>query len=258
MPHQQHKYSQWDLPSCFLTRASTERLLLDIKKFLTDLETPEFKDLAAKRRFLMQATKYFISSKNGYMYRRNGKFPPLRVIFDPSTRLDILIQAHEDLGHRKLEATFETLRRRVFWPHLRADIQHHVSSCYECQIRNLARKEVPLTVSVPTTLFSKIYVDVMYMPKAQGYKYIVAARDDLTGVCEAQPLKSCTAKTMSTFFWKFIYCRYGIPLQVTTDNGSEVKAGFALLMEKLDVPHVKISPYNKHANGVVERGHFTL
>jgi hypothetical protein len=60
------------------------------------------------------------------------------------------------------------------------------------------------------------------------------------------------------FFWKYIYCRYGIPVQVTRDNGYEVKAGFPLLMQHLGVPHVQISPYNKHANGVVERGHFTL
>jgi hypothetical protein len=251
-------YPLTNLPSCYLTRASTERLLLDIRHFLNTLESPHITDLAAKHRFLLQAAKYFVSPDTGHMYRRNGKLPPLRVIFDPATRLDILTQAHEDLGHRKLEATYETLRRRVFWPHLRADIQHHVNSCHECQIRSLKRKEVPVTVLVPTTIFSKLYIDVMFMPKAQGYKFIMAARDDLTGVCEAQALKSCTARTLSTFFWKYIYCRYGVPLQVTTDNGSEVKAGFGELMKRMSVPHVKISPYNKHANGVVERGHFTL
>lgn len=47
-------------------------------------------------------------------------------------------------------------------------------------------------------------------------------------------------------------------LEVTTDNGSELKEAFALLMETLGVPHVKISPYNSRANGVVERGHFIL
>jgi hypothetical protein len=29
-------------------------------------------------------------------------------------------------------------------------------------------------------------------------------------------------------------------------------------MKRLGIPQVTISPYNKHANGVVERGHFTL
>jgi hypothetical protein len=42
-------------------------------------------------------------------------------------------------------------------------------------------------LSTHHTFFNKLYIDIMYMPKAQGFKYIVATRDDLTGVCEAQP-----------------------------------------------------------------------
>jgi transposase InsO family protein len=46
--------------------------------------------------------------------------------------------------------------------------------------------------------------------------------------------------------------------QVTTDNGPEVKGAFEELVRRMGIPHVTISPYNKHANGVVERGHFIL
>jgi len=45
---------------------------------------------------------------------------------------------------------------------------------------------------------------------------------------------------------------------VTTDNGPEVKGAFTELLDKLKVPQVRISSYNKRANGVVERGHFVL
>ena len=43
-----------------------------------------------------------------------------------------------------------------------------------------------------------------------------------------------------------------------TDNGSEVKGAFAELLRRLNIPQVRISAYNKQANGVVERGHFIL
>jgi hypothetical protein len=98
----------------------------------------------------------------------------------------------------------------------------------------------------------------MYMPPAGGYRYIAAARDDLSGVCEARALSSLDSESLGRFFWEQIYCRYGTPCQVVTDNGSEVKGAFDSLMKRLGVPQVRISPYNKHANGVVERGHFTL
>jgi len=36
----------------------------------------------------------------------------------------------------------------------------------------------------PATLFMKVYLNIMLMPKAQGYQYIIAARDNLSGAAE--------------------------------------------------------------------------
>jgi transposase InsO family protein len=60
------------------------------------------------------------------------------------------------------------------------------------------------------------------------------------------------------FFWEQIYCRYGAIAEVVTDNGPEVKGAFAELLRRLAIPQVRISAYNKQANGVVERGHFII
>ena len=30
------------------------------------------------------------------------------------------------------------------------------------------------------------------------------------------------------------------------------------MLERLGIPHIKITPYNHHANGIVERGHFIM
>jgi transposase InsO family protein len=98
----------------------------------------------------------------------------------------------------------------------------------------------------------------MHMPEANGFKYIVAARDDLSGTCEAIPLRHATSKELAKFFWNYIYCRYGAPEKVITDNGPEVKGAFQTLLDRMGIPQIRISPYNHHANGVVERGHFIL
>jgi hypothetical protein len=81
---------------------------------------------------------------------------------------------------------------------------------------------------------------------------------DLPGTCEAMAITDPTASTVVRFFWTHIYCRYGCPRHVITDNGSEVKVAFDELMKRLRIPHVRISGYNKHAPGKVERGHYTL
>lgn len=237
-------------------RTTLDQLLADIFHFLTTLEAPNHPTLQDQKRFIKRATQFYV--KNGRLWKRSRRGQPIRVIMDPKRREEILLAAHEDLGHRGEQAVFETLRLRFYWPYLRSSVKHHVSSCHECQIRSTKRVEIPLTVSTPATLFSKIHIDIMNMPKHNGYRYIVAARDDLSRATEGRALKKATAKSLARFFWEQIYCRYGAVLQVTTDNGPEIKGAFAILLRRLRVPHVRISAYNSKANGVVERGHFII
>ena len=132
---------------------------------------------------------------------------------------------------------------------MRNNVHYHIASCHECQIRNTKKMEVPVTISIPFTPFEKVYIDVMYMPPSGGYHYIVAAKDDLT---EAQPLWNNNSESLAKFFRDQIYYRYRAIGQVTTDNSPEVKGAFEILIKRLGIPQVKIPPYNKHANRVVE------
>ena len=103
------------------------------------------------------------------------------------------------------------------------------------------------------TLFTKIYVDIMHMPEsADKYKYIVAVKDDLSGTCETHALQHATSTELSKFFWEEIYCHYGALLKVVMDNGPEIKKAFEALLKQLGIPQIRITPYNHHANGVVE------
>jgi hypothetical protein len=229
------QYAPEKLPSVYASRISQEKLLKDIKTFLKDDQAPlPLSGTQEQKRFYTKTLQYFI--KKGKMYKQNKDKYPLQVIFDPETRISILSQAHDNLGHRGVQAVFETLRRRFYWPHLRADVQHHVQSCHECQLRSLKRREIPITISAPTSLFQKVYIDVMHMPRSQGFRYIVAARDDLSGTCEAQALLVSDSNALADFFWNYIYCRYGAPQRVVTDNGGEVQKAFQKLLLRMDIP----------------------
>ena len=241
---------------CYHMQQKQEETMQAIYKFLLTAELPTLPNLQAKRRFFSKAGEFFL--QNSRMYKKNGNRPPILVITDPKHKYSILLHAHEKLGHRGMFAVLEVIRNRFYWPNMRADINHHVKSCHECQIRSLKRLEIPLTISAPTSLFAKVYIDVMYMPPANGFKYIVAARDDLSGTSEAAPLRNATAKNLAKFFWEYIYCQYGAPMIVVTDNGPEVKEAFDRLLKRMNIPQIRITPYNHHANGVVERGHFVI
>ena len=226
-------------------------------KFLTTLEAPTHSSIQDQKRFIQKATQYFV--KDHKMWKRRKGKTPLLVVFDQNHRLEILTQAHENLGYRGEQGVFETIRERYYWPHLRQDIRHHVRSCHQCQIRSTIKMKIPITISTPATLFTKVYVDVMDMTEStQGHKFIVCARDDLSRATECKALVKNDSISLMKFFWEQIYCRYGAIGEVVTDNGSEVKGAFAELLRRLNIPQVRISAYNKQANGVVERGHFIL
>lgn len=252
------RYSHEKLPS--YTFAATVKLdegLRDIFRFLTTLEAPASSNVQDQRRFIQKATQYF--TKDGKMWKKRKEKLPLLVIFDHSRRLAILTEAHEGLGHRGEQAVFETIRERFYWPHLRVDIRHHVRSCHQCQVRSTVKMKIPITVSTPATIFTKVYVDVMDMTESvQGHKFIVCARDDLSRATECRALIKNDSASLMKFFWEQIYCRYGAIAEVVTDNGSEIKGAFSELLRRLNIPQVRISAYNKQANGVVERGHFIL
>ena len=82
---------------------------------------------------------------------------------------------------------------------------------------------IPIMISAPATLFTKVYLDIMLMPQAQGYRYIIAAQDDLSGAAEGRKLKQATACTVSQFIFEELLCCYGAISEIVTDNGPEVK-----------------------------------
>ena len=85
--------------------------LFKILKFLITLEVPKFDSEQNKKRFLKKSVQFFV--KNKMLFKRN-KEKPLKVILNFEERFQLMIQAHEELGHRGEFATNEILRRRFY------------------------------------------------------------------------------------------------------------------------------------------------
>ena len=115
-----------------------------------------------------------------------------------------------------------------------------------------------VTVSHPPSLFTKVYLDVMSMPLAGEKQWLVSCRDDLSGVTECKAIARDKAKVIARFFLKKIILCYGIVQEVVTDNGPSFSKEFSELLEKYGIHHIRISPYNSQANGVVECGHYNI
>ena len=227
-----------------------------ILRYLVTQKDPKLSNQQALARFKHKASKFYIQGT--HMYRKRADSPPQVVIFKPKRRRAILWEMHEGNGHHGVWAVAKQTTLRYYWPNIQEEVKQHIQSCHICQLRSTKKMHQPITTSHPRRLFSKVYLDVMKMPTARGKRWIVACRDDLSGITECKAIARDRAKTIAKFFLNRIILRYGMVQEVITDNGPSFKKDFKKLLKNYGITQIKISPYNSQANGVVERGHFNI
>ena len=60
------------------------------------------------------------------------------------------------------------------------------------------------------------------LPTAPGnFKYVAVAVEYFSKWIKAKALRDITAATLQKFFWQNIVCRFGVPKEVTVDNGKQ-------------------------------------
>lgn len=230
--------------------------LWDIIHFLRTSKPPLARTAKDRQRFLSQAARHYL--QGNHLYRRHTSGNDQKVLMTGRDRERILWELHDKYGHRGEWAVWEAIRIRFYWPGMRKDITQYVKSCHTCQLRSTKKMHIPIHVSRPPALFSKVYLDVMKMPTAQGKNWIVGCRDDLSGTTEGRALASDTSRALASFFIEQIIFRYGTVGEIVTDNGPSLAGEFTRLVNKYNIHRIKISPYNSQANGVVERSHFII
>ena len=136
------------------------------------------------------------------------------------------------------------------------DVANYVKTCEECQKRSRLPYEEPLHPTASRTVWEKIGVDVVFMPETpDGYKYIVFARDDLSGWSEGRVMKENRSRNVAKFLYEDVICRHGCSVKVVMDGGSENKKITKKLLEDYQIHLIVISAYHPQSNGLVERGH---
>ena len=84
-------------------------------------------------------------------------------------------------------------------------------------------------------------------------KFLVVGIDYFTKWVEVEPLATITEKSIHTFVWRNIICRYGIPRVVVSDNGKQFNNGaFKDFCLELGIKNHYSSPAHPQANGQVE------
>jgi transposase InsO family protein len=186
----------------------------------------------------------------------------LRPLVPAAFRRQIFDAIH-GLAHPGTRATKRLISSRYVWPRLASDVTAWCKACEHCCRAKVTRQPAadPVAITVPTTRFSHIHVDLVgpLPAAADGSSFILTAVDRTTRWAEAYPLRSTTAEVCLATLTAGWFCRYGIPAAVTTDRGVQfTAAAWSQALSRLGIRHIRTTAYHPQSNGLVERFHRRL
>ena len=167
-----------------------------------------------------------------------------------------------NISHPGIKSTRKLITNKYFWPKMNTDINHWTKICTDCQKSKIHRhtKSKLQQFDLPKGRFEHIHLDIVGpLPSSQGCKYILTIVDRFTRWPEAYPIPNITALTVAKIFFTQYISRFGVPLTITTDQGSQFESKlFNELIKFLGSHRIHTTPYHPQSNGMVERLHRQL
>ncbi|XP_071700350.1 uncharacterized protein [Rutidosis leptorrhynchoides] len=234
---------------------SSPTWMTPIIAFLRDGTSPA--DSSDAKKVRTKAPLYAL--EGDVLYRRNYLGPHLRCV-GPKEAEEVIREVHEGAcalhsGHRSIVS--KIMRLGYYWPTMYADTARIVKQCESCQIhapisRAPAHPMIPVSSPWP---FCKWAIDIVGpFPKGQGnVKFLIVAIDYFTKWVEAKPLATISGKRVRNFVWEDIVCRFGIPNEIVSDNGTQFAGDpFRSWCAELNIKQTFTSVAHPQANGQCE------
>ncbi|KAC9929943.1 hypothetical protein E3N88_45059 [Mikania micrantha] len=149
------------------------------------------------------------------------------------------------------------LRTGYFWPTMRRDAMSYSHKCDACQRHsNILHQPVELLYPIVSSWpFMKWGMDIVgKLPIAPGGKlFMLAMTDYFSKWIEAEAFVQVREKEVISFIKRNILTRFGIPAEITCDNGSQfIGKRTTNFFESWDIKMITSTPVHPQANGQAE------
>ena len=189
-----------------------------------------------------------------------GVYPQVVV---PTTLRAFILRRYHGLpisGHLGINKVYRQIKRNYWWPNLKSDLQRWIGACATCvkrkATRNLHVAELGRTTRAQNP-WETIAVDIVSPSKksSEGYTKILTVLDVFSRWVLAIPLRKADAHEIGEALFKHVFCQFGKPRTVLSDQGSEfVNKALEHLYEKWNIENIDTGGYQPQANPV-ERYH---
>ncbi|GFU88767.1 retrovirus-related Pol polyprotein from transposon 412 [Trichonephila clavipes] len=231
----------------------------DIKPLIEFMESssnkPSWQDISAYSPTTKQywALWNSLHLRNGVLYRKfeseDGKTFRWQLVLPRSRIPEVLKELHGSPtgGHFGVMKTLHRVRERFFWGKVRADVEQWCKSCDACSARKGPKirsrgKLHRYNVGAP---FERIAFDILGpLPRTvSGNKYLLVVMDYFTKWPEVYPIPDQEAPTVAEAVVQHWISRYGVPLQLHSDQGRNfVSAVLKGVCELLGIDKTKTTP----------------
>lgn len=187
--------------------------------------------------------------------------PAPRPLVPDVLRRPITLQLHS-LVHPGRKASVRLVSDRFFWPDMAKTIRGWVASCIPCQKSKVHRHIRTPTefIPVPDGRFQHINIDIVGpLPPSRGFTHLLTIVDRFSRWPEAVPLTDTSTPTLCAALMYNWVSRFGVPLLMTSDRGSQFTSSlWSQMSTLLGVQLNRTTAYHPEANGMVERMHRRL
>ncbi|KAL5011242.1 hypothetical protein ScPMuIL_011676 [Solemya velum] len=131
-------------------------------------------------------------------------------------------------GHPGIHRTVERVREKCYWYDMRNDVSIFIACCPQCSVSKKQTHPGRARLQDYHAGFpmDRVQLDILGpLPQTRkGNKYILVLIDQFSKWTEAYPLADQTAESVAEVVVKEFICRFGVPLEVHTDQGSNFES----------------------------------
>ena len=173
---------------------------------------------------------------------------------------ELVRMAHTGKGHAGSIKTYQVLMRTFTWDGSFNSCRKWVKTCATCQHHSFRSAKAPLLGhTIATRPGEHLALDVVHLPKAKGYEYVLTAIDVYSRYGFVIPLSILkTAAMVEAFQYRLLPLGIGKPDAWLTDGGSEFKDEVKQAIQAWNALQHMHAPHHHESAGIIEVYNRTL
>ena len=233
----------------------------ELKQIILLLERGDLpSDDNTTKQLVMEKESYTIIDDTLFLVAQDGS---LRIVPPAKEREQLVRSFHSGRfgGHLREGKLFKTIAKRLWWPHIRSDMNAWCKACLTCATRRVGQPIKPELMPIPVGgPFDQVGVDILQLPKSsRGYQYAIVFMDYLTKWQEVFPARDQSAPTIAKALVEHVDCRHGVPGELLSDRGANFSSGLMKEVNSLfGIKRTNTTAYHPQTDGLVKRFNKTL